>query len=268
VSIAREVLAAELALVRQFGGGRLSRLTGGISPRLAARLAGVFQLLEAVLATYGQVIVLGKLIVTGNAGATASNILAHERLFWAGFVCSVLGVLFHVAWAALMYHLLKPVSRLVSLVAAFTIAVGCAVQAVTCLLYLAPLPILRSTDLLKGFTGDQLQGLSFVFIKLNGQAFNLYLVFFGLWCLLTGYLIYRSTFFPRFLGALLSISGVGWMFYLFPSLANSVFPFIAAASAVGEIPLELWCIVKGVNSERWNEQAKRAYQETTLRDST
>jgi len=69
------------------------------SPRFRARMSGIFQLLEGLTATYGQVIVLGKVVVAGNAAATAANILGHERLFWVGFVLSLIGVAFHIAWA-------------------------------------------------------------------------------------------------------------------------------------------------------------------------
>jgi hypothetical protein len=76
-----------------------------------------------------------------------------------------------------------------------------------------------------------------------------------LWCVLTGYLIFRSTFLPRVLGVLLVISGLGWLIYLFPPVAYRLFLFIAAASALGEIPVEFWLIVMGVNVQRWKEQA-------------
>src|ERR1700676_3397233 len=112
------------------------------SPRFKARMAGACQLLEAITATFGQVIVLNKLVVSGNAAATAANILGHERLFWLGFASSLLGVAFHIAWALLMYVLLKPVNRSLSLLAAFFSLVACAMQALTSLLYLAPLLIL------------------------------------------------------------------------------------------------------------------------------
>ncbi|MGI9102219.1 MAG: DUF4386 domain-containing protein [Terriglobales bacterium] len=71
--------------------------------------------------------------------------------------------------------------------------------------------------------------------------------FFGFWCVLIGYLIYKSTFLPRILGVLFALAGAGWMLYLSPPFALSLFPFIAALSAIGEVPLELWLMVKGVN---------------------
>src|SRR5262245_12640416 len=95
------------------------------SPRFLARMAGVSQLLEALTATYGQMIVLGRLVVSDNAAATAANILGHERLFWLGFASSLVGVVFHIAWALLFYELFKAVNRRLSLFAAFVILVGC-----------------------------------------------------------------------------------------------------------------------------------------------
>ncbi len=229
------------------------------SPRFKARMAGVFQLLEALTATFGQVIVRDRLVVAGNAAATVANILGHERLFWLGFASSLIGVAFHIAWALLMYELLKPVHRSLSLLAAFVILVGCAIQAFTSLLYLAPLLILQGGSSLSAFTPEQLQALALMFLKLNAYAFNIDLVFFGLWCVLTGYLIFRSTFLPRILGVLSAISGLGFVTYLYPPLAYYLFlPYIAAASALGEIPLELWLIVMGVNVQRWQWQASAA----------
>jgi hypothetical protein len=232
-----------------------------MSPRFTARMAGVFQLLEGLTATYGQVIVLGGLIVSGNAGATAANILGRERLFWLGFASSLIGVVFHIAWALLLYDLFKVVNRRVSLFAVFVILVGCAIQALTSVLYVAPMLILNAGSSLTALTAEQLDAVAYMFVRLNGYAFNTYLVFFGLWCVLIGFLIFRSTFMPKILGVLLAISGLGWMMYLVPPIAVRLFiPYIAGASALGEIPLELWLIIFGVNSQRWKEQAEIAIE--------
>jgi hypothetical protein len=226
------------------------------SPRFTARMAGVCQLLEALTATFGQVIVLSKLVVSDNAAATASNILGHERLFWLGFASSLMAVVFHIVYALLFYDLLKPVNRRVSLLALLVLVVASAIQAVTGLLYLAPLLILQDGRSVSAFTQEQWQTLALVFVKLNAYALNVHLVFFGLWCVLTGYLIFRSTFLPRVLGVLLAISGLGWLTYLHPPLAYYLFfPYITVASALGEIPVEFWLMVMAVNAERWKEQA-------------
>ena len=226
-----------------------------ISPRALARMAGACQLLEAVTATFGQVIVLGRLVVSGNAAATAANIVAHQRLYWCGFTASLLAVILHVAWAFLMYELLKVVNRRVSILALLIMLMGCAMLAITALLYLAPLVILQGGGSLSAFTAAQLQALAAAFLRLNTYAFDMHTAFFGVWCLLTGYLIFKSKFLPKVLGLLLIVSGLGWTLYLAPQFAVPLFPFIAAASAIGEVPLELWLIVVGLNEARWREQA-------------
>lgn len=76
--------------------------------------------------------------------------------------------------------------------------------------------------------------------------------------MLTGYLIFKSTFLPRILGVLLAIDGLGWAMYVSPQFAVHIFPIIAAAAGVAEIPLQLWLLVAGVNPERWKEQASAA----------
>lgn len=225
------------------------------SLRLKGRMAGVCQLLEAVTATIGQVIILGKLVVAGNAAATAANILNNESLFWLGFTSSLLGVAFHTTCALLFYELFKPVNKTISLLAAFLLLVGCAVQALTSFLYIAPLLVLQGGSSMSAFSTDQLQALASMFLKLNGQAFDMHLVFFGFWCFLVGYLIFKSTFLPRLLGILLSIAGLGWLIFLSPPLGHYLFPVIAAASAIGEIPVEFWLMIKSVNVERWKERA-------------
>jgi hypothetical protein len=129
------------------------------SPLLKARLAGVCQLLEAITATFGQVIVLKKLVSPGSAVVTATNIIGNEGLFWTGFVSSLIGILFHIVWAFLMYDLLKIVNRNLSLIALIMIIVGCAVQAIMILLYIAPLYILQNGNSFGAIATLQLQAV-------------------------------------------------------------------------------------------------------------
>jgi hypothetical protein len=237
---------------------RVTKRTAAWSPRLKARVAGIFEALEGTASAGGQVVILGSLVVAGNAATTAANILANQPLFWLGFAVSLLGVAFHVTWAVLFYELFKPVNRTIAILALCVVLVCCAMQALTALLYLAPLLVLQGGSALSAFTPAQVQGLAFALLKVNGQAFNVDLVFFGLWCVLSGYLIFRSTFMPHILGVLLMIDGVGWMLFMVPPLASFLFPVIAVDAGIAELPLQLWLIVMGVNSERWKEQASAA----------
>lgn len=118
----------------------------------------------------GQVVVLGRLIVSGNAAATAANILGHEQLYRLGFATSVVAVAFHFAWAFLMFDLLKVVNMRLALYATFITLIGCAMQAVTSLLYIAPLVLLQGGSSLSAFTTEQLQALAAAILKLNAHA--------------------------------------------------------------------------------------------------
>jgi hypothetical protein len=231
------------------------------SPRRLARMAGVFQLLESIATACGQVLVLTRLVVSDNPAATAANIIGHQELFWLGFALSLLGVVFHIAYAFLFYELLKPVSRRLSFFAMLVLLIATAVQGLMAVFYLGPSFVLNAGKSLSAFNAEQVQALAYTFLKLNGYAFNTHLFLFGLWCLLVGILIVRSMFLPRVLGVLLAIAGLGWMMYLVPPVANRLFmPYIAGASALGEVPLEFWLIVIGLNVQRWKQQASAAVE--------
>jgi len=104
------------------------------------------------------------------------------------------------------------------------------------------------------FNIEQLQSMALLFLRWSGQAFNLYLAFFGFCCMLVGYVVYKSTFLPRILGVLEAAAGVGYATYLWPPLANYLYPYNLALG-VGELALGFWLLVFGVNVERWKEQA-------------
>ena len=230
---------------------------GEMSPLFKARIAGVCWLMTFVTSGFAMS-VFTRLVVSDNAAVTATNLLAHEGLFRSGTALILISTAFYVAVTLLIYELLKPVNRTVSLLAAFFSLVGCAVGALACLFDLAPLVLLRGGTYLSVFTAEQLQALALVFLKVRLMANdNIGLVFFGLHCLLIGYLILRSTFLPRIIGALMLFAGFGWLTFLLPALATGLSPYNMIPGAIGELSLTLWLLVKGVNLARWKEQAGR-----------
>jgi Domain of unknown function (DUF4386) len=227
------------------------------SPRLKARIAGVFYLLEMLTGGFAILFVSGRLFVSGDAAATATNILAHQSLFQLGFTANLIQFACYIAVTGLFYDLFRPVNRSVSLLAAFFSLVGCTIGAVSCLLYFAPLVVLGGAPYLSAFKVEQVQALALMFLKLYGRCFNISFVFFGFYCLLIGWLIFRSTFLPRILGVLMAIAGLGWLTFLSPPLTTYLSPYVLAAG-IGELSLTLWLLVAGVNAERWAEQAGAA----------
>jgi hypothetical protein len=224
------------------------------NPRRMARAAGGFNLLMIVTGGFA-VFARRGLIVRGDAVATAANIVAHEAAFRASFAGDLLVVVWYLAVTALFYELFKPVNRTVALIAAFCSLAGCIVQGVACLF--APTVVLGGASYLKVFTVEQLQALAYLFLKLYTQTYSIGLVFFAFYGLANGYLIFKSTFLPRFIGVLLAIAGLAWMIFLSPPLGEKLFPYLLA-SDLGELLLILWLVVFGVNAERWKEVASAA----------
>ena len=208
---------------------RLTRMTeelpiriAQVSPRFQARMAGVIGWITTT-AGFAQ-IVRGRLVVDGDAAATAHNILANETLFRLAFAGEVIALLY-VAYTLLLYRLFTPVNRSLSLLAAFFSLVGCAIGALNCGFHIAPLVVLGGAHSLSAFTVEQLQALALMFLKLHAQVYNISMVLFGSYNVLIGYLIFRSNFLPRILGVLLAISG---FCYLINSFANFLSPAFAA----------------------------------------
>jgi hypothetical protein len=223
------------------------------SPKALARSAGLFYWLN--FAFLPGMIATTRYVRVSDAAATSTNILAHTTLFNAGFTGNLIAVTSYLVVTALFYQIFKVVDRNISLIAALMSATGCVMLAVATVFYSAPLATLTGVQSASGPALQQAQLLALTFIMLYGQIYNTSLVFFALYCALIGYLTLKSTFLPRILGVLLMLAGAGWLTFLWPPLARAVFPYQLLAG-VGELTLATWLIVKGVNVDRWNEQAR------------
>ena len=232
-----------------------------ISPLFRARAAGLFWLLT-ILTSMFAFLAGGKFVVSGDAVATATNLLAHESTYRWAFLANITATLCYLAVTLLLYALLRPVSRDISLLGAFFSITGCAMGAVSCLFFLAPLTLLGGAQYLSAFPPGQLQAQALSFLTLSALANDIALVFFAFHVLTVGHLIRRSLFLPRILGALLAITGFCYLANSaadFLSLPFKVYllPFVAAGGLLGEGSLTVWLLAKGVNVPLWKEQARR-----------
>lgn len=228
------------------------KANGEAPPHPKARITGAVYLLYFLTVVSASFLFRG-IVVSGDAAATAANLLAHESLFRLGLATNLIAMALYVALTALFYELFKPVNRSLSLVAAFVGLAGCALQAFSYLFDLAPFAVLRGAPYLGVFDGRQLQALALLFLKLQGQGETMSLAFFGLYDILIGCLILRSTFLPRILGALMAVAGLGWLTVLSPTLLSHLSQLVLPLGFVAELLLMLWLVVKGVNIERWRE---------------
>ena len=228
------------------------------SPRTSARIAGALYLVVIVAGGFAEIGVRSRLVVNGNAVATAQNILAHEQLFRWGFAADVMGVLCVVPLILLLFEIFKVIDRRMALLALFFSLIGTAIQATALLGHFAPLVLLKRGQTL-GLGLELLQAQTYMALQLHGIGYAIALSFFGGTMLSRGLLILHARFVPRFIGLLLAIEGVC---YLVNSLANFVAPEIASTvlavlmvSGLAEVVLCLWLLVMGVNEQRWKEQA-------------
>jgi hypothetical protein len=235
-----------------------------MNPQRTARLAGFFYLMTFLTGAFA-IASSGRLMVIGDPAATAANILAHESSLRLGIAAYLLVLACYLVVTAMFYELFSPAGRSLARTAACFSLVGCSVQALSCVLLAAPLVLLGGAPQLAALGSGQLQELSYASIQLYGPAYQFGFVYFGFYCLMTGGLILRSTFLPRVLGALMVAAGLGWLVFLWPPLARQLSPFVLLPGVIGEGSLTLWLLLRGVNAERWKEQAGAARSESMWR---
>jgi hypothetical protein len=231
------------------------------SPQVYARIGGLLYLFIFLAAPFGEFFIRDRLIVHGNAAATAQNIMGSETLFRVGIAGEMLTCVCDVVLALILYVLLRPVSRNLALLAAFMRLTFVGIYSVAKLFELLAVAVLGSADYLKAFDAGQLQALSYLSLRLHGEGYDISLIFFGWSCLVLGYLIFRSNYLPKALGVLLAAGGLGYQIGTFtdivaPVFAANLYPWVLLPAFVGELSLCLWLIVKGVDVPKWEARAR------------
>jgi hypothetical protein len=222
-----------------------------------ARIAGLLYLAIIGAGIFAHFIVRASLLVVGDAAATAQNVLAARSFFQWGIAGDLVMIVCDIAVALLLYVLMKPVNGPLSLLAAFFRLIQAAILGVNLLNLFAVLQLLSGAAYLTALSTEQVYAQAFFHLQAFNTGYALGLVFFGLNCLIFGYLVFRSGYLPRVLGALLIFAGAGYLtdslasFFL-PTYANyaDVFAVVVFLPAIiGELSLCLWLLVKGVGGE-------------------
>jgi hypothetical protein len=229
-----------------------------MSPRKAARVAGLGYLIIIILGIFAELFVRSKLIVPGDAATTANNIAASEWLFRIGIASDLIMLTFDVVVALALYVLLKPVHKSLALLAAWFRLVHATIYGITLLALFFVLQLLSGADYVTVFGADQLHALVLLFLNAHGTGYRIGLVFFGVHCVFLGYLVFKSGYLPRILGVLLICASLGYLIdsfanFLLPNYANyeAIFLLIVAVPAIiAELSLSLWLLLKGVNIQR------------------
>jgi hypothetical protein len=241
----------------------------GRSPRALARLAGLLYLVIVVAGLFAELVVRAGVMESGDAAATAENILANEGLFRLGFVADLVMLLADVGVAVLFYVLLRPVSRALALLAMVLRLLMDAVLSVNLVNHLGALLMLDADGPLATVDPGQREALALMSLEAHQYGYLVALVFFGLHVAVLGWLFARSTFLPRTLGVLLGIAAVGYlvdsfMYFLIPDYEGALSPVALAPVLVAEVAVVGWLLVKGVDERRWTARAAAAREDDLL----
>ncbi|HEX5689877.1 MAG TPA: DUF4386 domain-containing protein [Roseiflexaceae bacterium] len=228
-----------------------------------ARIGGILYLIIIVVGALGEGVVRGSIVVPGDAAATAANLRSMEWLWRLGVAGEVVLLICTTALALILYMLLRRVSRDLALAAVLFNLVCVAIEGVAAVALAAALLPLSAVASPNALAPEQLNAMAMLSIESHSIGFGIALIFFGVECVILGYLIYHSGYMPRPIGVLMAIAGVCYLINSFalllsPPLSNVLFPAILMPSLLAELSLALWLLVKGVNAQKWNQHVPGA----------
>jgi len=226
----------------------------GTSPLVRARVAGALYLVANLFAPFTLLYLPSRFIVRGDAAATANSIMASESLFRVGIVGSLFTFIANILLALALYQLLKVVNKNMASLMVILFLVGVPIAMLNELSQLAVLQLLSGADYLKAFAPDQLQAIVYLSLGVHDQGLLIAHVFFGLWLLPMGYLVFRSGFIHRIVGVLLVIAGVGYVVQSFAAFLGYNVNIILF-TGLGELVFLFWLLIKGVDVEQWKQRA-------------
>lgn len=239
----------------------MSLLPKNTSPNSYARMGGIAYLIIIITGLLGEMFVRNSIIVSGDPAATANNLAASPTLWRLGIAGDLLMHFCDLIVLLAYIVLFWPVNRKLIILAVMLNLIQTAILVANKLNLILPLLLLGKKDYLTSFNPEQLQSLSYIFIKAHSYGFGIGLIFFGCASLIVGYLIRKSVFLPRILGIGLQIAGACYLINSFalilsPNTADMLFPAILLPPFIAELSLCLWLIIKGVNVPVWKEKAK------------
>jgi len=218
-----------------------------------ARVAGVLYLVLALIAPIGLLYVPGKLIVPGNATATADNIRASEWLLRIGIASELIHQIIAVFLVLALYRLFKAVNEThATQMVILGALVSVPIVFVNVLNEIAALVLASGADFLSVFSKPQLDSLAYLFLRLHGRGITVASIFWGLWLFPFGLLVIRSGFIPRAFGVLLMIAGVAYLASAFAILVLPRYAPLVSQVALpieaAELPIVFWLLIWGAKT--------------------
>jgi hypothetical protein len=228
------------------------------SPSTRGRILAALYLLVIIGGITAQAVIADRLVVRDDAATTAANIVANKSLYRLAFTIFMLEMVAQVAVSALFYDLLKPVDRSIARLSLIMGLTASGIKTMARVFFYAPLILLGGASYLSAIQPAQLEAMALFFIRINNQAANIAVIFFGFEVFLRGWLLFKSGFLPQFLGVLTMIGGLGWLTYFWPPLGAQVFTVVALFAIASIVLTSGWLFIRGVDDAKWRERAALA----------
>lgn len=219
-----------------------------ISRTTLARVAGVLYLVVAVLGGFSQLYVRSTVVVPGDAAATTQNISSSAALFRLGLVTDLIGITAFLLVALALYALLEPISKQIASAMVIFNAISVAILSTNMVNHAAALTVATNPDYAAAASAQVM-----LFLDLHSHGYVIAEIFFGLWLLPLGYLVFRSGDFPKALGLLLMVGSASYLIdvaatLLLPDANAHLSLLLAAPAGISEVAFLLWLIVKGATA--------------------
>jgi hypothetical protein len=226
-----------------------------ISDKNLTRIAGFCYLVVIATGLFSEVFVRQALRVSNNALATAQNIQANEMLFRWGFVADLINFVVGIPTVLIIYHFFKKSNKILLQIALALVIIQTAIIAVNLLNQITPLLLLGNDTYLNTFQQSQLATLSLLSLNIQAQGYGIGLVFFGFYCILIGYVIFKTNAIPKIIGIAYALAGLCYLIsnftmFLSKGFANPLFIYFAIPIFLGELSLCLWLLVKGIDTTK------------------
>lgn len=226
-----------------------------ISDKNLARIAGFCYLIVIATGLFSEVFVRQAFRVSDNALATAQNIHANEMLFRYGFVADLINFIVGIPTVIIIYHLFKKYSTILLQIAIAFVIIQTAIIAINLLNQITPLLLLSNDAYLNSFEQNQIATLSLLSLNIQSQGYGIGLIFFGFYCILIGYVVFKTNAIPKIIGVAYGIAGLCYLIsnftmFLSKGFANPVFIYLAIPIFLGELSLCLWLLIKGIDMSK------------------
>ncbi len=226
-----------------------------ISNKNLARIAGFCYLIVIATGLFSEVFVRQALKVSNNALATAQNIQANEMLFRWGFVADLINFVVGIPTILILYHFFKKSNKILLQIALAFVIIQTAIIAVNLLNQITPLLLLSNETYLHTFQQNQLATLSLLSLNIQAQGYGIGLVFFGFYCIIIGFIIFKTNAIPKIIGVAYAIAGICYLInnftmFLSKGFVNPLFIYLAIPIFIGELSLCLWLLIKGIDASK------------------